>query len=151
MAKPKRGRPPKPIDDHELSIILTYARRHGTKSASERFDVSDRTIQRRMAAMREGKLPVVAKLVDEREAQSLERCASVLDETYEHLLQELQSRAKTATTSELIEAVRTVGELQVSIKVLTDGEDEPEQVDRQGASSASAAGRAAGATAPALN
>lgn len=133
------------MDPAELAVILAYGDRHGDKAAASNYKVSERTLQRYRLAIREGRAPELAGLVAKQKGKAVERCLDLLTETYEIALKRLQAvLATTESTREVTEAVRVVGELQLTRKAL--GDDDADGSARSGAEAQGASGREAQAT-----
>jgi hypothetical protein len=117
---PPTKRKPKRLPDEELAAILAHASLHDAKSASERFHVSLRSIQRWKAELRAGKLPGVASLVAEQKQKALERSTDLLTETFDMSLRALQTKLPEMTGRQIVGACKILGELRQGRDFLTE-------------------------------
>lgn len=91
-SRKRKGRRPKSIPVSEMAMILAYAELHDDEAASEKFNISTRTLLRRRKAIKEGKAPELAELVKTQKAYAEERCRDLLVETWEKGLKALAER-----------------------------------------------------------
>ena len=143
---PKR-RPPKKLDPAEVATILGYGDRHGDKAAAAKFNVSHRTLQRYRAAIRDGKAPELARLVERQKARAVNRCIDLLTETYEMALRRLQEVLPQATPHHVIGAVKIVGELALTRDALKGDDEQQSSGNQPGAAPAADAPQASQAPA----
>ena len=127
------SRPRKAMDPAELATILAYGDRHGDKAAADKFGVSNRTLQRYRAAMRDHRAPELSRLVAHQKERAVERCLDLLTETYEAALKRLQEVLPHAEPREVIGAVKIVGELCLTRNALQGEDDKLASGDSQGA------------------
>lgn len=132
MAGRKKGRPPKRLCNEEAATILAYAKRHGAAKAAMQYGVSKRTIQRYRTRLKSGTDQDLADLVAQKEAEVARRNSDELSDTFHAVLREVRLRLKSMSHAEVTSALATVGELQVAILVLNDGEDERAPIDWEG-------------------
>lgn len=144
----RSGRPPKRIAPEELASILAYAELESDKAASERFNISSRTLQRYRAELRAGERPDLAALVDQKKSQTTKLCEDLLASVYERGLVALGRRIEDTGTEtrmkdrDLVGAIHILGNQLVTRDALTDDEQQPTSSDR---ASAGAAADGAGA------
>lgn len=135
----------KRVDNATLASALALAALHGDKSASEKFGVSSRTLQRAREAIRDGKAPELARVVAEQKAHTVTVCRDLLRETFEKSLRRLQDVLPDAEPREVIGAVKIVGELVVARDALN---GEQPGADSESSEAEEAAGAASEASSP---
>jgi hypothetical protein len=144
----RRRRPPKRIAVEEMATILAYADLESDKAASDRFQVSSRTLQRYRAELRAGKDPSLAALVDQKKSQAAKRCEDLLVNVYERGLRALGLRIDDAGAEtrmkdrDLVGAIHILGNQLVTRDVLTG--DTGDEQQSTGGDRASAGAAAAG-------
>jgi transposase-like protein len=121
----RKGRRKTKPDHHELASWLSHAATFGVKEAARKFGCSERTIERWRARIANGELPEVAALVAEQKRQAQERCNDLLTETYEASLRRMQEVLPNASPRDVIEAVKTLGELRITRGVLGADDEQP--------------------------
>lgn len=138
-------RAPKSITDEEMSAILAYASVHDDKAASEKFNVSCRTLQRRRKAIADGKAPALAKLVEIQKKEALKRTGDLLVHVWEAGLKALCERIQARGEDRMVDrdltgAIHILGNQRVVRDSLLDG---PDSADSEDATLAEASGREA--------
>lgn len=133
VTEERTRRPPKRLEWQEVSDVLAYADIHGAAKAAKEFNVSVRTIYRYRAGVREGRLPSVADLVTRKKAEAAKENSSLLKETLDEALRSLKEKLPDATVAQLIDAVKSLGELQASVEMVGRLLQEPSREDGAGA------------------
>lgn len=132
-------RPPKPITPEELASILAYAELQGDKAASDKFNISIRSLQRHRHQLRSGARPDLAGLVAERKSVASKRCEDLLLSIYERGLNALglridDTQAETRMKDrDLVGAIHILGNQMVTRDVLIADEEQPTGRDRPSA------------------
>ena len=131
--------------------MLAYAERNGDRATAVKFGVAARTLQRYRRRMNAGELPELAVLVANQKRRAIERVTDLLTETYELALTTLKDKLPGATVSEVIEAVKTTGELRITRGVLGGADDGEQPVPDPASTKPPAAEGAGTRRAPAPN
>lgn len=122
--RPSKGHPKRP-ETEVMAEVLSFAAKETLEAAEAKYGFSQRTIWRWRAAVRDGKLPEVAKLVTEIKAEAVARCKDVLTEAYEVSLRRIVTLMPTANISEATKAAEMCGGLKITKDALGGEPDSP--------------------------
>jgi hypothetical protein len=146
-----------------MASALAYARLHCDKAASEKYNVSVRTLQRKRSSIEAGNELELAALVTDQKREATERCKDLLTHTHEQALRALCLRfdlsgEQRMTDRDLVGAIKILGSQRTQRDVFLEPENDdgrPAPGDSRGASAQGHAPqdprRAEGAQSPAVH